>query len=138
MWRTAFAKLCREVTLYVLNSAKILIMISQFRPKDLSVWLAQAKQHGTPIVLDVREPAELAIASVKADGFTLLTIPMGVIPVRLSELDPQQPIACLCHHGGRSMQVAQFLASRGFENVANIAGGIHAWAAELDPGLATY
>jgi len=113
-------------------------MISQFRPKDLSVWLDQARALGEPIVLDVREPAELAIASVKPEGFTLLTIPMGTIPVRLSELDPQQPIACLCHHGGRSMQVAQFLASRGFEHVANIAGGIHAWAAEVDPSLNSY
>ena len=89
-------------------------------------------------MLDVREPPELQLVSVKEEGFKLITIPMGVVPVRLSELDPQQPIACLCHHGGRSMQVAQFLASRGFENVANIAGGIHAWAAEVDPGLATY
>lgn len=113
-------------------------MITQFRPKDLSTWLAQAGEHGTPIVLDVREPAELGIASVKAEGFTLLTIPMGTVPMRLAELDPALPIACLCHHGGRSMQVAQFLASRGYDNVANIAGGIHAWAAELDPTLATY
>jgi rhodanese-related sulfurtransferase len=113
-------------------------MISQFRPKDLSAWLEQARAHGEPVVLDVREPAELQIASVKPDGFTLLTIPMGTIPLRLAELDPQQPVACLCHHGGRSMQVAQFLASRGFENVANIAGGIHAWATEVDPSLNTY
>jgi rhodanese-related sulfurtransferase len=113
-------------------------MITQFRPKDLADWLTQVRPLGAPVVLDVREPHELQVASVTADGFTLLTIPMGTVPLRLSELDPQQPIACLCHHGGRSMQVAQFLASRGFENVANIAGGIHAWAAELDPGLATY
>jgi rhodanese-related sulfurtransferase len=113
-------------------------MITQFRPKDLTAWLTQVRPLGAPVVLDVREPHELQVASVTADGFTLLTIPMGTVPLRLSELDPQQPIACLCHHGGRSMQVAQFLASRGFENVANIAGGIHAWAAELDPGLATY
>ena len=113
-------------------------MITQFRPRDLSAWLAQAGQHGNPVVLDVREPSELQVASVQADGFTLLTIPMGTVPVRLSELDPQQPIACLCHHGGRSMQVAQFLASRGFDHVANIAGGIHAWSAELDPAIPTY
>jgi rhodanese-related sulfurtransferase len=113
-------------------------MISQFRPKDLSAWIAEASAHGAPVVLDVREPSELRIASVKADGFDLLTIPMGVVPARLAELDPAQPIACLCHHGGRSMQVAQFLASRGFTHVANIAGGIHAWSAELDPSIATY
>jgi rhodanese-related sulfurtransferase len=113
-------------------------MITALRPKDLSTWFAASRNTGTPVVLDVREPSELQIASVKADGFTLLAIPMGVVPLRLSELDPQQPVACLCHHGGRSMQVAQFLASRGFENVANISGGIHAWAAELDPTIATY
>jgi rhodanese-related sulfurtransferase len=113
-------------------------MISQFRPKDLAAWLTEVRSLGEPVVLDVREPNELQFVRVKEAGFTLVTIPMGVVPVRLSELDPLQPIACLCHHGSRSMQVARFLASRGFENVANIAGGIHAWAAELDPGLATY
>jgi rhodanese-related sulfurtransferase len=113
-------------------------VITQFRPSDLGAWLQQVGPDSAPVVLDVREPSELQIASVKAEGFTLLTIPMGTVPLRLSELDLQQPIAVLCHHGGRSMQVAQFLASRGFENVANIAGGIHAWAAEVDPTLATY
>jgi rhodanese-related sulfurtransferase len=113
-------------------------MIVQVRPKDLAAWLESTRQHGEPVVLDVREPSELQVASIKADGFTLLTIPMGVIPPRLSELDPQQPIACLCHHGGRSMQVASFLKSRGFAHVANIAGGINAWSAEVDPTIARY
>jgi len=113
-------------------------MLEQVRPRDLAQWLASAHAKGTPVVLDVREPHELQVASVKADGFSLLTIPMGVVPLRLSELDPQQPIACLCHHGGRSMQVAQFLQSRGFEHVANIAGGINAWSAELDPTIPRY
>jgi rhodanese-related sulfurtransferase len=113
-------------------------MIAQIRPSQLSDWLAAARAHGTPVVLDVREPSELQIASIKADGFELLTIPMGVIPPRLNELDPEQPIACLCHHGGRSMQVASFLKARGFAHVANIAGGIHAWSAEVDPGIPRY
>lgn len=113
-------------------------MIAQIRPSELTQWLTQARQHGEPVVLDVREPHELQLASVKAEGFALLTIPMGAIPPRLSELDPQQPIACLCHHGGRSMQVASFLQSRGFKYVANIAGGIHAWSAEVDPSIARY
>jgi rhodanese-related sulfurtransferase len=113
-------------------------MIEQIRPAQLAQWLQTMRAHGEPVVLDVREPHELQIASVKADGFELLTIPMGVIPPRLNELDPRQPIACLCHHGGRSMQVAAFLQSHGFEHVANIAGGIHAWSAELDPGIARY
>lgn len=113
-------------------------MISQVRPRDLQAWLQALPAGSQAVVLDVREPHELQIASIQAQGFTLLAIPMGVVPVRLAELDPQQPIACLCHHGGRSMQVASFLDSRGFTTVANIAGGIHAWAAELDPSLPTY
>ena len=113
-------------------------MIAQIRPKDLATWIDAARQHGEPIVLDVREPHELQVASITADGFTLRTIPMGVIPPRLNELNPQQPIACLCHHGGRSMQVAAFLESRGFAHVANIAGGINAWSAEVDPTVPRY
>ena len=113
-------------------------MIDQIRPSQLAAWLQTMRAQGEPVVLDVREPHELQIASVRADGFTLLTIPMGVIPPRLHELDPQQPIACLCHHGARSMQVAAFLQSRGFEHVANIAGGIHAWSDELDSSVARY
>lgn len=113
-------------------------MITQIRPSQLSAWLDSARSHGEPVVLDVREPSELRVASVKADGFELLTIPMGVIPPRLNELDPAQPIACLCHHGARSMQVASFLRARGFAHVANIAGGINAWSAELDPTVPRY
>ena len=113
-------------------------MITQIRPSELPDWLAAARAHGEPVVLDVREPGELAVASIQANGFNLLTIPMGVIPLRLAELDPEQPIACLCHHGGRSMQVAAFLKAQGFAHVANIAGGINAWSAEVDPSVARY
>lgn len=113
-------------------------MIAQVRPQDLAQWLNGVRAIGEPVVLDVREPHELQTASVTADGFTLLAIPMHSIPARLAELDPQQPIACLCHHGGRSMQVAHFLQGHGFEHLANIAGGIHAWSAELDPSIARY
>lgn len=113
-------------------------MIAQVRPADLPAWLEAARAHGKPVVLDVREPHELQCASVQANGFQLLTIPMGVIPLRLAELNPEQPIACLCHHGARSMQVAHFLQSRGFTHVANIAGGINAWSAEVDPSIPRY
>lgn len=113
-------------------------MIPQIRPRDLGTWLQSVSPQGPAIVLDVREPGELQAASVTADGFTLVTIPMGSIPSRLAELDPEQPVACLCHHGARSMQVAHFLASQGFAQVVNIAGGIHAWAEERDPRVPRY
>jgi rhodanese-related sulfurtransferase len=113
-------------------------MIAQIRPAQLQQWLDSARAHGEPVVLDVREPHELQLSGVTAKGFTLLTVPMNSVPERLSELDPSQPIACLCHHGMRSMQVANFLQNNGFEQVVNIAGGIHAWSAELDPSVAVY
>lgn len=114
-------------------------MIDQVRPADLAAWLrAHAGAGAPPVVLDVREPWEVQVASVKPDGFTLLAIPMNQVPARLRELDPDAPIACLCHHGGRSQQVAMFLAQRGFDQLANIAGGIEAWSREVDPGVPRY
>jgi len=56
----------------------------------------------------------------------------------LNELSREQPIACLCHHGARSMQVAAFLAQQGFAHVANIAGGINAWSSQVDHTVPTY
>jgi len=134
----ALEELRRALTFQFLTPEPRTPMIEQIRPSQLAVWLEKARAHGEPVVLDVREPGELQIASVQAQGFTLLTIPMNSVPARLSELDPGQPIACLCHHGGRSMQVAHFLAGQGFGQLANIAGGIDAWAIELDPNIARY
>ena len=120
-------------------------MIDQIAPSDFARWLADmALQHPLErtVLLDVREPYELEWASVGQDaathGYQLLTIPMAAVPVRLAELDPDQPIACLCHHGVRSMQVARFLVGNGFAEVANIAGGIDAWSLQLDPSVARY
>ncbi len=113
-------------------------MIPQIRPAQLAAWLATASAQGAPVVLDVREPAEWQAASVKADGFELVLMPMGSVPARLGELDASRPTACLCHHGARSQRVAAFLAGNGFAQVANVAGGIDAWAQELDTAVARY
>jgi rhodanese-related sulfurtransferase len=86
----------------------------------------------------VREQPELRAASVRPQGFELVTIPMNELPGRLAELDPGKPVACLCHHGARSMRVAMFLAHNGFGTVANIAGGIDAWSQERDPSVPRY
>ncbi|MEJ8811187.1 rhodanese-like domain-containing protein [Variovorax ureilyticus] len=102
-------------------------MIDQIRPADVADWFAR-NPSATPVVLDVREPWELQTASVVPKGFTLATIPMNEIPARISELNVDQRIACLCHHGARSQRVAAFLAQNGFTEVANIAGGIDAWS----------
>ncbi len=113
-------------------------MIDQVRPSQLADWLQAHAAQPQPLVLDVREPMELAVASVQADGFELRHIPMHLVPQRLGELDPDRPVACLCHHGMRSMQVAMFLARNGFTQVANIAGGIDAWSVERDTSVPRY
>ena len=114
-------------------------MIEQVTPSQLPAWLQAAADGGAlPLLLDVREPAEWQAASVRVGGAELLQLPMHSIPPRLHELDPQRPVAVLCHHGGRSMQVAMFLAQRGFARVANVAGGIDAWSLQLDPSVPRY
>ena len=113
-------------------------MIDHVRPAQLSAWFATAPEGSQPLVLDVREPWELQTASVRADGFELVAIPMGDLPTRLAELNPGRPIACLCHHGARSLRVAAFLQCNGFEQLANITGGIDAWSHENDPGVPRY
>jgi rhodanese-related sulfurtransferase len=113
-------------------------MIAQIRPAQFSAWLETVTAVGQPVLLDVREPNELAAAQVSASGFELVCIPMGSVPARLSELDASRPLAVLCHHGARSQRVAQFLESQGFGPVVNIAGGIDAWATEFDANVARY
>jgi rhodanese-related sulfurtransferase len=113
-------------------------MIDQVRPAGLSEWI-QAQGGALPaVVLDVREPWERETASIRPEGFELIAMPMNEIPTRLVELDPEQPVACLCHHGTRSQHVAAFLARNGFEKLANIAGGIDAWSSEHDPRVPRY
>lgn len=113
-------------------------MVDQVRPSTLAAWFAAEPASAPPLVLDVREPWEVALASVPATGFALCALPMASIPGQLAALDPDQPVACLCHHGARSMQVALFLERQGFARVANIAGGIDAWSAECDPSVPRY
>ena len=91
-----------------------------------------------PLVLDVREPWEVQTASVRPDGFELKVIAMGDIAMQLTELPKDRPIACLCHHGMRSLQVAHFLRQQGYVDVVNLQGGIDAWSVSLDPAVARY
>ena len=63
---------------------------------------------------------------------------MGQIPDRIGELDPRAKIVVICHHGVRSQAIAQFLEQAGFIDVANLRGGIDAWAREIDPEMSQY
>jgi rhodanese-related sulfurtransferase len=113
--------------------------IAHVHPAQLSDWLSLVGNNGIkPIVLDVREPWELQRASVSPLNCSVIAIPMMQLQARLTELDPETPTAVLCHHGVRSLQVAKFLAHRGFSSVANISGGIAAWANDFDATVAQY
>jgi len=104
-------------------------------PAQVAEWAQQQSQR--PVLLDVREAWEVQTASARTDALELVHMPMQTIPARLHELDRSRPIACLCHHGGRSLQVANYLVSQGYE-VVNVAGGIHAWSAQVDPSVPVY
>ena len=84
-------------------------------------------------VLDVREPYEYQIANI---GGTL--IPMNQVPQRLGEIDRNREIVVQCRSGGRSQRIAEFLAQSGYPNVKNLAGGILAWADQIDPKVQKY
>lgn len=106
-------------------------------PLQLADWLDDAAQPA-PLLLDVREAWEFDTCHI--DGARLL--PMQSIPQQLAqltqELGSQQPVVCICHHGARSLQVAAFLEQNGFSHITNLTGGIHAWAQQVDSGMATY
>jgi rhodanese-related sulfurtransferase len=86
------------------------------------------------VLLDVREDSELAICRIEG----ALHIPMNEIPERCEALPLDRPLVVFCHHGMRSMNVLHYLESRGFENVINMGGGIHAWANEVDGTISRY
>jgi adenylyltransferase/sulfurtransferase len=85
------------------------------------------------MILDVREPYEYQIANI---GGTL--IPMNEVPRRLAEIDRDREIVVQCRSGGRSQRIAEFLAQQGYPNVKNLAGGILAWADQIDPKVTKY
>jgi len=86
------------------------------------------------VLLDVREQFEIEMAAVQA----AVHIPMREIPARLTELNRDTPLVVMCHSGGRSRKVAEFLLGNGFSQVFNLRGGIDAWSTEIDPHVPRY
>jgi len=117
--------------LFTFYALRITSMIPEITPQELKKRLDQGE---SIMLLDVREPEEVAIVHLPG----AVHIPMGDIPGRLHELDPDKEIVVYCHHGVRSLRVATFLAQRDFERVKNLAGGIDAWALDVAPGMTRY
>lgn len=86
-------------------------------------------------LIDVREPWEFQTAHV--EGSVLM--PMGEVPARAhQELEPDERLVILCHHGIRSMNVTAWLRGQGFEQAQSVRGGIDAWSVEVDSALKRY
>jgi rhodanese-related sulfurtransferase len=102
-------------------------------PKELAAWLADTARE-KPQLLDVREPWEWERARIEGSQH----IPMREVPARMEELDPERDVVAICHHGGRSQQVAMFLEKNGFAKVHNLTGGVDAWSRTVDPAVPLY
>ena len=86
-------------------------------------------------LIDVREPWEFSTAHI--EGSVLM--PMGDVPARAhQELEPDERLVVLCHHGIRSMNVTAWLRNQGFEQAQSLRGGIDAWSVEVDPAVKRY
>jgi adenylyltransferase/sulfurtransferase len=85
-------------------------------------------------LVDVREPNEFQINQIP--GAQL--IPLGEVPRRYAELDPDQDVVVFCKMGGRSAKAADYLRTVGFKNVQNLKGGILEWIDKVDPSLPRY
>lgn len=118
--------------------------MQQISPRQLAEWLGESALPGVPgpgdlprsppVLLDVREPWEYDLCHLP--GAKLMS--MHTVPLRLDELDPDAPVVLICHHGARSMQVAMFLERNGFASLHNLAGGVDAWARDVDPAMRKY
>lgn len=105
----------------------------QISPQQLAEWLENPDRE-KPVLIDVREPWEYELCHLPGS----VHVPMGNIPGRLNELDPDAETVVICHHGVRSYQVAAFLERAGFEAVHNLSGGIDAWSNDVDPAVRRY
>ena len=96
--------------------------------------LARYLEEAKPLLLDVREPWEFEICHI--DGSR--NLPMGQIPARIDEFDDAAEIVVICHHGIRSLQVANYLQPHCDGELINLDGGVDAWAREVDPSMPVY
>jgi len=85
-------------------------------------------------VLDIREPAELAICTIEHS----VSMPMREVAQSVGTLPREHLLIVVCHHGMRSAIVTDFLRKNGFDDAWNLAGGIDAWARLVEPGMPRY
>ena len=97
--------------------------------------LEQIEQnYDKPVMLDVREPFEFEICAIEGS----INIPLNQIPTAVEELDPEREYVLICHHGMRSQRAGMIMASKGFDKLINLVGGIDAWACNIDSRMKRY
>jgi rhodanese-related sulfurtransferase len=107
--------------------------MGELTPAQLAAWLGDPRRE-QPVLLDVREPWEYDKARIAGS----VLVPMREVPSRIEEIADDKDVVAICHHGGRSMQVAMFLEKQGFKRVHNLVGGIDAWSRTVDPAVPLY
>jgi adenylyltransferase/sulfurtransferase len=101
---------------------------------DPATVLERLDSETPPYLLDVREPWEWAVSNLSSRGARL--IPLGELDERLGEVPEDRPVVVYCRTGARSLTAARQLVEAGFESpVANLRGGMVAWARDVEPGL---
>lgn len=108
--------------------------VPELSPSEFTARWPDYRNGHDVVLLDVREHDELAIAAVAGARH----IPMREVAARLTELDAETPVVVMCHSGGRSSRVAEFLKGNGFSNVYNLKGGIDAWSTQIDSRVPRY
>ena len=86
------------------------------------------------VLVDVREQFEWDIARIPG----AILIPLGELPSRMSELDSADEIVLHCKSGLRSAKALRLLQEAGFGKLSHVAGGIVAWAEQVDPSVPKY
>nr|WP_278043637.1 MULTISPECIES: molybdopterin-synthase adenylyltransferase MoeB [Chloroflexus] len=104
----------------------------EITPRELAEWLERPDR---PFLLDVRNPYEVAIASIPG---TDKLIPLDQLPERINELDSAREMVVYCRSGVRSGRAVELLKTAGFRKVKNLVGGILRWADDVDPSLPKY
>ena len=105
--------------------------VSEMTPRELA---ARLERGDDIVVLDVREPAEWAVARI--DGARL--VPLGSLQGAVPSLDRSREIVVHCHHGVRSAAAVRYLRAQGFERIWNLAGGIARWSSDVDGAVPQY
>lgn len=106
--------------------------MQNFTPKQLQQYLTETDE--APLLLDVRERWEFEYCNIANS----VLIPMGKLPDKLDELDPQKEIIIICHHGIRSRQMGYYMEQMGFKHIINLDGGVERWAEDVEPTMKRY